>query len=160
MIEIISTTLTHALEGHNSHLSAHIVLEGLTPEVVAKKIDSAPSTIWQQIGHINFWQERYIAHIKGRKLPKVLNLNEGWPSDDSPSGEAELNEAINNLLAGIEEVKLLLSEATQLEYPSTYDSGYDVVTSMATHLSYHLGQIMIMRRILGDYPPPSGGYTW
>ncbi|ELR70348.1 hypothetical protein C900_04033 [Fulvivirga imtechensis AK7] len=157
---VISNSLIHALDGRNSHLPASVVLEGLKPEIAGKYIEGSPYTIWQQIEHINFWQERYIGHIKGQTLPKISDLEEGWPGEDAPSGKAELDAAISSLAAGIAEVRTMLSRGAEIKYPSNYNSGYDVITSMAMHLSYHLGQIMIMRRILGDYPPPSGGYTW
>lgn len=160
MNEVINTTLAHALEGYNSHLSGRVVLEGLTAEVAGKSLPCAPNTIWQQIGHILFWQERFIAHIKGQKLANVPDVESGWPNSSSPSGQAELDEVIGSILGGIDEVRSLLNRGRRLSHPSNYDSGYDVITSMATHLSYHLGQIMVMRRMLGDYPPPSGGYVW
>jgi uncharacterized damage-inducible protein DinB len=31
---------------------------------------------------------------------------------------------------------------------------------MAAHNSHHLGQVVLLRQILGAWPPPSGSYTW
>ena len=31
---------------------------------------------------------------------------------------------------------------------------------VAQHNSYHLGQIVMLRRVLGAWPPPAGGDTW
>lgn len=160
MKEAIIKSLAHALEGHNSHLSARTVMEGLTTKTAGWTIPGLPYTIWQQIGHISFWQKRFIAHLKGRKLIGVPQLKDGWPYDKMPSDESELEETISTLLAGIDEVKRLLEQPDNLAYPPNYDSSYDVIAAMATHLSYHLGQIMILRRMQGDYPPPSGGYVW
>lgn len=160
MNESIAKSLKLALDGHNSHLSAPVVLEGLTVDIAGKQIENAPYTIWQQICHIQFWQERFIAHLKGESLPRVLKAADGWAETTSPSDEAELNEVIQKLLTGIKEVKQLINNIETLKHPSNYDSSYNVITSLITHLSYHLGEIMALRRILGDYPPPSGAYAW
>jgi len=32
--------------------------------------------------------------------------------------------------------------------------------SLAAHNAYHLGRVVLLRQILGNWPPPSGGYTW
>ncbi|GAA0188197.1 DinB family protein [Fulvivirga kasyanovii] len=160
MKEIINRTLIHALDGYNSHLPAKTVLEGLTAKVSGSSLPGAPYTIWQLIGHINFWQVRFIAHLKGQKLTEVPLVEDGWPYDKSPADEGELKAVIKALLDGIAEVRQLLERGADLKHPPNYDSGFDVVTSMATHLSYHLGQVMTLRRMLGDYPPPSGSYIW
>jgi len=31
---------------------------------------------------------------------------------------------------------------------------------MAAHNSHHLGQVVLLRLMLGAWPPPSGSYTW
>lgn len=31
---------------------------------------------------------------------------------------------------------------------------------MSTHDSYHVGQVVMMRRMMGLWPPPGGGDTW
>jgi uncharacterized damage-inducible protein DinB len=32
--------------------------------------------------------------------------------------------------------------------------------TMASHNSYHGGQVVFLRQMLGAWPPPSGGVTW
>ncbi len=35
-----------------------------------------------------------------------------------------------------------------------------VLLSMAVHNGYHFGQIVLLRQMLGDWPPEGGAYTW
>jgi hypothetical protein len=39
-------------------------------------------------------------------------------------------------------------------------TSFNWLQTMASHISYHLGEVVLMRRMLGLWPPPSGGYTW
>lgn len=32
--------------------------------------------------------------------------------------------------------------------------------TIASHTSYHTGQVVMLRQLLGKWPPPSGGLTW
>jgi uncharacterized damage-inducible protein DinB len=32
--------------------------------------------------------------------------------------------------------------------------------TIASHTSYHIGQVVMLRQLLGKWPPPSGGLTW
>jgi uncharacterized damage-inducible protein DinB len=31
---------------------------------------------------------------------------------------------------------------------------------IGSHTSYHVGQVALLRQMLGAWPPPSGGVTW
>jgi len=31
---------------------------------------------------------------------------------------------------------------------------------IGSHTSYHVGQVALLRQLLGAWPPPSGGVTW
>jgi uncharacterized damage-inducible protein DinB len=35
-----------------------------------------------------------------------------------------------------------------------------LLRAMASHNSYHAGQVVVLRQLLGSWPPPSGGLTW
>ena len=36
----------------------------------------------------------------------------------------------------------------------------DVLRAMGNHISYHVAQIALLRRMMGAWPPPGGGDTW
>jgi len=35
-----------------------------------------------------------------------------------------------------------------------------MLQAIASHTSYHAGQVVLVRQMLGTWPPPSGGVTW
>jgi len=39
-------------------------------------------------------------------------------------------------------------------------SRLEMLQNISAHNSYHLGQVVLMRQMLGAWPPPSGGLTW
>jgi len=48
-----------------------------------------------------------------------------------------------------------------IEFPSlAHYSRRDVLVHVATHNAHHLGQVILLRQLLGVWPPPSGSWTW
>jgi uncharacterized damage-inducible protein DinB len=41
-----------------------------------------------------------------------------------------------------------------------YRTRSEAIALVAAHNSYHIGQIVLLRRMLGAWPPPTGGDTW
>jgi uncharacterized damage-inducible protein DinB len=48
-----------------------------------------------------------------------------------------------------------------IEFPplASYTVG-DALIHVANHNAHHLGQVILLRQIMGSWPPPSGGWTW
>ena len=155
----IKKILANALYGVNAHLKPINALEDLTVEIAGKQIENSPYTIWQILKHINFWQERFISYIKDESTPPSLSAKEGWSFRFSPSGEKELQEEIQKFISGLEEVMNFNADELQAK-AQKYESGYDVLQAMASHISYHIAEIVLLRRMQGAWPPPSGGDTW
>ncbi len=39
-------------------------------------------------------------------------------------------------------------------------SELEQLENLAAHNAYHFGRIVLLRRLLGIWPPASGGFTW
>ena len=66
-----------------------------------------------------------------------------------------------------EYARLASAEELQREVESVHDGDKKVASSvegvlwqMVAHNSYHVGQIAMMRRALGAWPPRGGGDSW
>jgi hypothetical protein len=45
-------------------------------------------------------------------------------------------------------------------HPVRVMSVRDQLESLGAHNAYHLGRIVLLRQLLGAWPPKSGGYSW
>ncbi|RPI75122.1 MAG: DinB family protein, partial [Ignavibacteriales bacterium] len=141
------------------HVEPLNVLQDLTLETAGKVVKNSPYTVWQILKHINYWQERFISYIKDEFTEPTLKAEIGWAFPQSPSDQEELYNEIKKLNDTLVSVKKL-SEDELNKKAQNYQTGYDVLQAMASHISYHLGEIVLLRRIIGSWPPPSGGDTW
>lgn len=157
------SAIAEGIEGRKAHLRPSNATDGLTMKSVGEVIPNSPHTIWQLLCHVNFWQERFLELIHDYKMKPVPHADDGWVKETAPANEQELKKQIEKLRSSIEEAKSILQDATKhklTEARANYGSGFNVLRAMGNHISYHVGQIMLLRRIVGNYPPPSGGDTW
>ena len=148
--------LKQALNGHNAHVDLQKALEGLKVNLTGRKILNAPYTIWQLIKHINFWQDKFLSRLEGKQNYKLAgNWMEGWEEQQNAEYQEELDREINRLHDGITKtLKLLGQEEDCSICDLDYTNKYDIVQAMGSHLSYHLGEIILLRRIFGSWREP------
>jgi len=161
--EMITNILINALKGENAHVNPLATLEGLDLKVAGAKVKNSPYTIWQIIKHINYWQERFIARLKEEFVPPAQTAAEGWNFSPEPDSEIELKSEIKKFTDNVNEtIGFCRNNQESMKNPRgrNYPTGFDVIQGMASHISYHIGEIVFLRRILGSWPPPSGGDTW
>ena len=159
---MIKQVQLRALSGEKAHLSAKRALEGLTFETAGRKTDLMPYTIWQLLKHMNYWQQKWLDRLDGKPVAQDSSWKNGWTEEVNASSPEVLNKEVTSFLQSIEKVKNILEQGKVLEVTTNeyYSNQYEIIQAMASHLSYHLGELVLLRRILGNWPPQSGGYVW
>jgi len=146
------------------YLSPRSTLDGLTPELADRLVDGAPHTIAEIVAHLAFWQEWFAGRCDGTAGPMPQSASSGW-APPAPGGWEDVR---RRFLDGLERVAILGAEADRnrrltppIEFPplARITVG-EVIVHVATHNAHHLGQVVLLRQMLGAWPPPSGSYTW
>jgi uncharacterized damage-inducible protein DinB len=162
--------LVELLRGRGAHTDAVECFRGLDPEPAGREVPGFPNTVWQQLGHVNYWMRYELARIGGSAPAYPEHAALSWPRETAPGSAEEWDAEIRAFEALL--VKLSrLAESGEAELsrsiPNTHSSHRGVDTSIlgilwqtVVHNSYHLGQVAVLRRVLGAWPPPSGGDTW
>jgi uncharacterized damage-inducible protein DinB len=148
---------------NHAHIPALSALDGLTAHDADRRIAHAPHSIGDIVAHLVFWQEWFCSHCDGaaESLPSSAAL--GWPAPAPGSW----NTVRARFAAALERATALGNGeparpiSPPIEYPPL--AAYtvrDAIEHIAAHNSHHLGQIVLLRQLLGAWPPPSGSYTW
>jgi uncharacterized damage-inducible protein DinB len=162
--------LIELLYGKGAHANSIECIEGLTAALASRQITGFPHSIWQLVFHLNYWIDYDLRRIRGGSPAYPAHADESWPRRPAPADEMEWKQAVATFSALIREVELLANstgEELQQEVEATHDAHRRISSSMlavlwqtVVHNSYHLGQIALLRRTLGAWPPRSGGDTW
>jgi len=157
--ELLEQILSRALCGKDAHVQATHALEGIDWKDAGAMPEGIAHTIFQLLNHMIYWQNWTVKWLDGEnpRLPKHASLS--WPGDVGPKNQADWKKAVKTFLAGL---KALVQRSRGRECSKTRAKWRrsDMMQIIASHNSYHLGQIVFVRRMLGSWPPPSGGDTW
>jgi len=141
------------------------VLEDLSDAEAMRRVEGAPHSVAEIVAHMAFWQEWFLSRARGVAAPMVAPAAAGWPA--APSGS--WGETRERFLSGAREAVSLGSRAEAaarrlspaIEFPPlAHYTVNDALTHVAIHNAHHLGQVVVLRQLLGRWPPPSGSWTW
>ncbi len=162
--------LIELLRGKGAHTDPIACVADVTAESAGRVLAQFPHSIWQLLWHLNFWMDYDLRRIRGEAPPYPAHNDESFPRAPAPKDADEWQEAVarfQELLA--ESAALAASEpdALEREVPPTHPSHAQrastvlaMVWQIVAHNSYHTGQIALLRRAMGIWPPPGGGDTW
>jgi uncharacterized damage-inducible protein DinB len=168
------TTLRELVYGKGAHVDPIACVEDISAEQASRAVTGYPQSIWQIVEHMNYWMDYELAKIAGENRHYPEKAIESWPVYPDPStGETPdiqwtaTTQRFRDLLARF--AQLADSDATVLERkiqslgPGQSPREFTVhamAWQIAAHNSYHLGQIALLRRQAGAWPPERGGDTW
>jgi uncharacterized damage-inducible protein DinB len=166
----MSRTQAQLVFGEGAHTKALSCLEGLTGALAGKRPAGAPYSIYALVWHMSFWMENELERIAGAIPRYPERAAEGWPDDDPPTAN-DWSRAVARFQKALERLEQLADAGAEVKGRSvavTSEAGHanqattveDVVWQTIVHTSHHLGQVVLLRRQLGAWPPPGGGDTW
>ncbi|MDP1512214.1 DinB family protein [Paenibacillus sp. CMAA1739] len=157
--QLFGQALVKSLVGERGHIRVARALPDIDVELAGKKNAEMPYSIYQLLKHMIYWQQFMLEHLEGRKPQLPGDVMESWPQETGPQSEEAWQAVINEFLEGVDRA-VQIAETAQLDeslahFPGETKAG--LLRNIASHNSYHLGEIVLLRRIYGTWPPPGGG---
>jgi hypothetical protein len=147
--------LTELLDGGSAHLKFDKAVAGIPPKLRAAKPAGAPHSPWQLVEHLRIAQwdvlefSRNPEHVSP-EWPKAY-----WPDREAPPTAKAWESSIKKFKADLAAMKKLVSNRhTDLFAPIPHGEGQTVLREallVADHNAYHLGQLVLLRRLLGAW---------
>lgn len=152
----IIDNLISLLNKGNAHISLDKALKDIPFEILGNKPEGVPYSIWQLTEHIRIAQEDILNFSKDSQYQSPNWPDDYWPKEVKPPSE----EAWENCITQIKRdrksfITLLQNSADNLFTPFEYGDGQTLLREalvLADHQSYHTGEIIILRRILKNWP--------
>ena len=161
--------LAQALTAESAYAAPANILEALPEPLVHRLVPGTPHTIYQELWHLGFWQQVTLDWISGIETPYPANTTDPFPSDTQTAAEP-WPELCRRFLEGADRAASVANDSSRLKtlircpsrpgQPVRLMSVQDQLLSLAAHNAYHLGRIVLLRQLLGAWPPPSGGFSW
>ena len=164
------STLLELLYGKGAHTNSVACVQDVPLDLAGRRADSFPHSIYQLLSHMNYWMTYELRRIRRENPPYPAHASESWSTYHSPASESDWLATIANfkdLLADFASLGGSSPEVLSTEIPPASPSQEAfsgsvraILWQIVVHNSYHLGQIAMVRRALGAWPPIGGGDTW
>jgi len=162
--------LTELLRGKGAHADPIACVEDISAEMAGRQVAGFPHSIGQLVFHMNYWMSYEMRRIRGEKPTYPEHAAESWPVAGTP-GEAQEWDRLRRDLAWLLTAYAELAKSSAVEMQREIESAHPgdqkvagtleaVLWQMVAHNSYHVGQIAMIRRALGAWPPRGGGDSW
>ncbi len=165
-----SRALSELLHGKGAHTDPVACVDDLSVDLAARHVEGFPHSIGQLIFHMNYWIDYELRRIRGLKPPYPEHNAESFPPAPVPSDTRNWNEMrkrFADLLASLAALAKSSPKEMQLRIESAHEGDQKIAGTLeavlwqiVAHNSYHTGQIAMIRRMLGAWPPRGGGDTW
>jgi len=148
-IERITDQLRRAFEGDAWHgPSVREVLEGVTPEMAARKVLPDAHTIWEIILHIMAW-ENFVGKRLAGEMVKGPTGTDDWSEVHDPS-PAAWRRTIDALVEEHHQLIQVISKMSKGKLnetvPETDFSYYVLLHGVVQHDLYHAGKIALLKK--------------
>lgn len=147
--------LLEQLEGRNAHVDFDQAVQGLTYKQTGIRVEGLPHTIWDLIEHIRIGQDDILEFCKNPNYEEIDWPDDYWPESSEPVSKEELEKSTQAVRNGIEEMRdLIRNLENNLQAPFPHGDGQTLFREamlIIDHNSYHIGQIVQIRRLLGSW---------
>jgi hypothetical protein len=143
------------LKGGHAHADLDSALADFPAKLRGQKPKGSEHTAWQLLEHIRIalWDILEFSRNAKHVSPK---WPEGyWPKTEAPPSAAAWNTSIRKVRADQKAIeKLVASKTTDLFAPIPHGTGQTFLREAllaADHNAYHIGQLVLLRRLLGAW---------
>jgi uncharacterized damage-inducible protein DinB len=143
------------LSWEDAHAGFDAAVEGMPPELRGRQPAGLPYSAWQLVDHLRITQFDILdfcvnAHYKGIKWPDAY-----WPESAEPPSAGAWDASIARFRedrAALQDLAANMSIDLTSRIPHGKGQTYlRELVLVADHTAYHVGQVILVRRLLGNW---------
>lgn len=150
------TEIARLLDWEDAHAAFDKVVGGLPPGLQGRVPPGLPYSPWQLLEHIRRTQEDILEFCRNRDYEERRWPDDYWPESAAPPSTGAWETSVTAFRQDRDALKRIALD-TRLDLSAKVPAG-DGQTYLrelllaADHTSYHLGELVVVRRALGAWP--------
>jgi hypothetical protein len=144
------------LDGHSAHVTFDQAVADFPPELRGVRPAGLMLTAWRLLEHMRIAQWDIIEFSRDAKHASPDFPGGYWPATDAPPDNAAWDRSVQAFGSDLRAMKRLVKNpATDLAARIPHGTGQTILREallVADHNAYHIGQIVLLRRLLGAWP--------
>jgi hypothetical protein len=152
---VLRQSLVDLLTKDQAHVGARASFSGLRPENRHARVEPTAHTLWEQLEHLRIAQEDIVRYTLDASWRSPAWPAGYWPAPTERLSDEAWTASLAGFFAGLEAaVALARNPSLDLTAPIPHGEGRTYlrqVLLIADHNAYHLGQVVAIRKALGDW---------
>jgi len=145
--------LAKFVEWGNAHLNFEDAVKDFPPALRGVRPAGSPHSAWELLEHLRLAQQDILGFARDAEHVSPEFPDGYWPSTEAPPSEAAWDESVAAFRADLRAfTELAADESIDLHALIPHGDGQTVLREIllaADHNAYHLGQLVLVRRMLG-----------
>lgn len=152
--KVVRDQLLKLLEGGQAHVTFEAAVKGLPAALRGKRPKGAEHSPWELLEHMRIAQWDVLEFSRDPKHVSPEWPSGYWPKTKAPSNDKAWAKSVRAFTAGLEAMRKQVADSTDLYAPIPHGEGQTLLREallVADHNAYHLGQLVLVRRLLGAW---------
>lgn len=149
--------LARFIDYGEAHLTAVAALAGLDPALYGKRARGLPHSPWELLEHIRIAQHDILDFCLNADYEEMTWPDDYWPKSAAPANEESWDRSVASVRKDCEGFRALAANPKiDLFATIPHGDGQTYLRELLLaqdHLSYHTGQLVLVRQALGAWPP-------
>ena len=159
MVDELRTQVERMLRGDGAHATYEDVLRTFPSRWAGERIPDLPHTPWQLLEHLRIAQWDILEWSRDPSHESPAFPAGYWPKAATPDSEQDWKRSVNAFMKDLEAMIAMVREAPDPCASIPHTEGVSLLREtllLADHNSYHLGQLVQLRRAIEAKASPSG----
>ena len=154
-LEPLRAQLAAVLDWRDAHADFEAAVEGLPPALRGRTPEGLPYSPWQLLEHLRLAQHDILDFCRNPDYREMRWPEDYWPAAAEPPSAAAWDESVAAFRRDREALQALArDQGTDLFAPIPHGDGQTHLRELllvADHNAYHVGQLILVRRLLGAW---------
>jgi hypothetical protein len=153
---VLREQLARFLEWGEAHVGFDAAVSDLSLALQGKQPAGLPYSPWQLLEHLRITQHDILDFCVNPKYEELSWPDDYWPASAEPSSANAWTDSVQQFKRDRAALQRLARDsAVDLEAPIPRGKGQTYLRELllaADHTAYHLGELIVVRRLLGAWP--------
>jgi hypothetical protein len=148
--------LTTLLSWEDAHVSFERAVEGIAPRHRGERPANVPYSAWEILEHLRITQRDILEFCRNPQYEEMTWPDDYWPTSPTPPTESAWDDSIRQYRDDRKALQeLAVDSRVDLFAKIPHGDGQTYLRELvlvADHGAYHVGELVVLRRILGIWP--------
>ena len=155
MNDPVREQIINLLKGGQAHLTLDDALKDFPEKLRGVTPPGAEHSAWQLLEHLRIAQWDILEFSRDAKHVSPKWPDGYWPTSDKPPTDAQWKKCVSAIKKDLQAMQRLVEDPrTDLYSKIPHGTGQNILREallIADHNAYHLGQLLLVRRLLGAW---------